>query len=187
MNYFARPDQHGRSYTAGLKPQAAYRFVGGALVLFGIAGAMSFALSRTVPWFTILIASALVFHFWPALRPRRPVLTLDAEGLRLDGLGFVLWEAVQDVRVRTARAYGRDLHVMEIVLGAPLSIAVTRPDAAPRWRRFQTRPWSVYAGKVILLDVTNLEDSPREVCDAFAFFLGRPVRGGNGGPRGLVV
>jgi hypothetical protein len=174
------PGRSGRRFVSRVNPRAAFRFLGAGMALFAMAAGLSMSVTRSVPWFTLLVAVLLVAHFWPVLRPARPALELDEEGLRLDGLGFILWEAVGRIGVRVGEADGRALSILEIDLQAPLAIAVVRPDAGPPWRRFQTRLWRAIGPQRLLVDITQLEDPAEDVRAAIAELSGRSVGGGRG-------
>lgn len=174
------PGRSGRRFSSRINPRAAFRFLGAGLALFALAAGMSVSITGQIPWLTLLVAVLLVAHFWPFVRPTRPALEVDEEGLRLDGLGFILWEAVDRTSLRAGRLDGQPLRVLEIALQAPLHIAVVRPDHGPPWRRLQAKLWRAVQDRYLLVDISHLEDPPQEICDAIAQLSGRPVQDGRG-------
>ncbi|WP_290807930.1 hypothetical protein, partial [Aquidulcibacter sp.] len=71
-----RPDLLGRAFISGFDSRPARAFVLAGIGLFSLAGFASLAFLRTIPIVPLLCMAALVFHFAPALWPRKSALDL---------------------------------------------------------------------------------------------------------------
>ena len=182
-----RPDLLGRAFISSFDSRPARAFVLAGVGLFGIAGFASLALIRTIPIVPLICMAALVFHFAPALWPRKSAIDLKIDGFRLDGLGLIPWEAIGTVNYHERRinqdAKARLVALLEIELVASFDLAIVRPDAGPFWRRLQARNWRKVGDNHLTILLSGLTDSPRDIRQAFEVFLGYPITG----PRGLVA
>ncbi len=182
-----RPELLGRVFISDFDSRPARAFVLAGIGLFGLAGFASLAFLKTIPLVPLLCMAALVFHFAPALWPRKSAIDLRNEGFRLDGLGLIPWEAIGKVsyneRQITQNAKIRIVALLEIELVATFDLAIVRPDAGPPWRRFQARNWRKVGDNRLTILLSGLTDGPRDIRNAFEVFLGSPITG----PRGLVV
>lgn len=172
----------GHVFTARFDPRPARRFVGMGVGLFALAALLSLSFVRSFPVSPVLFAAALVFHFWPALNPTAPAVRFDRRGFWLDGLGLVLWEAVERAAWRVRAGPRGEIALMQIDLACPLSLAVVEPATGGVWRKLQTRNWRKVGHTRLVVLFSGLEDSPADVRAAFESFLGHPT-----GPRGLIA
>lgn len=182
-----RPELLGRVFISDFDSRPARAFVLAGIGLFGLAGFASLALLRTVPLVPLLCMAALVFHFAPALWPRKSAVNLTADGFRLDGLGLIPWEAIGTVtyheRQINPNPNARVIALLEIELIATFNLAIVRPDTNPPWRRLQARNWRKVGESHLTILLSGLTDGPRDIRQAFEVFLGSPITG----PRGLTA
>jgi hypothetical protein len=182
-----RPDLLGRVFITEFDSRPARAFVLAGIGLFGLVGLVSLTFLRTIPLVPLLCIAALVFHFAPALWPRKSAIDLRNEGFRLDGLGLIPWEAIGKVsyneRQINQNAKTRVVALLEIELIATFDLAIVRPDAGSPWQRLQARNWRKVGNNHLTILLSGLTDRPREIRQAFEVFLGSPIIG----PRGLVV
>lgn len=159
-----------QAFATGYERQA-----GEALVFGGVGVALIGVLAAVVrgdPGLLVISAAGLMstWYFYPLVERGRPVLGGNDEGLFIDGIGFIAWDAVAGLKrldraVRSIRTV-----TLTIELNRPLAEAIVRPASAPIWRQFMTRIWKERANAVEL-QLHTLRMSPDQIIGRLSAFL----------------
>jgi hypothetical protein len=166
-----------RVFASRMRPDKARRFVLFALLLFTLIGLSSYSVTGFVPVMPFVFGAGTVFHFWPALSGGRPALSLSAGGLTVDGLGTLVWEGVSGARIRHISRGPVKLQLLEIDTVVPIVSLLTPESRAKGVRRLQTRISRITGPRQMIVDLTNLEDTSKDILVALEYFLQRRVRG----------
>ncbi len=150
--------------------------------LFALAGGL--VSGQPVPLILAALMLGSAFYFFPMIRTERAQLRVEARGLYLDGMGWLPWTSIRDVRmydksVRTIRNTQ-----LELQLIGPVKDFVM-PDANQgALRAFMTRIWSVKPGadsgnaEMVLVRLEPLRAKPEEILASMQRFL--PQAGATG-------
>lgn len=125
---------------------------------------------------SILLLGA-AFHFFPMVQLDRAQMRIEPRGLYLDGMGWLPWTAIRDVRMynRSVRTI-RNAH-LELKLAGSVEDVVTSEDKQDALRDLMTKVWSVsrapdgtQAG-LVTIKLEPLQKSPEEILAAIRRYL----------------
>ena len=135
----------------------------GFFFLVGVVGA--------APIMAIPSAIALVFVMrnWPMMQSGRVALRLDAEGLSVDGLGFIHWDEVQRWIAGDVSVGGEGVPALEVAFRRPLPDILDRRGAG-RLQPWQMRPFVIRMNGRLRLNLSRFTDAPDAIRNAFEVF-----------------
>ncbi len=131
------------SLATGYERQSGEMMVYGG-TFFGMLLLLAAVMSATPGLYAVAFAMlGCAFYFYPMVKPERPQLAIEPKGLYLDGLGWLPWTAIRDVRmfdqaVRTIRNSQLDL-----TLAGKANELVLPGGDRDMLREFMTRIWSI--------------------------------------------
>ncbi|NRG19710.1 hypothetical protein HPQ64_18625 [Rhizobiales bacterium] len=171
---FSRRDP--RPFAVGYRRGAGEPLVYGAVVVAGIFVAA--AMIQHEPLLLLGIGPALwcAYRYYPMIEARMPRLGANADGLFVDGIGFLDWSAIDGIELYETSVRNIHLSSLRITLNRPFGEAVSRPQALAPWRRFMTRSWSLRHGEAadgLEVELHPLAANPHEVRDRIMDYLPR--------------
>ncbi|WP_425062355.1 hypothetical protein [Pyruvatibacter mobilis] len=138
-------------------------------LFFLLGGVMS-----SVPGLYLLaiVMLAAAFYFFPMVRTEKAQLKVEPKGLYLDGMGWLPWTGIRNVRIydRSVRTI-RNAH-LELTLAAPIEEIVISEDKEDPLRDLMTKVWSPKRGEdgraatVVVVKLEPLRASPEEILAA---------------------
>ena len=123
----------------------------------------------------LLLGSA--FYFFPMVRLDKAQMRVEPRGLYLDGMGWLPWTAIRDVRMydRSVRTI-RNAH-LELRLAGSVEDVLVAEDKQDPLRDLMTKVWSVsrapdgtHAG-LVTVKLEPLQKSPEEILAAIRRYL----------------
>ena len=147
---------------------------------FGLFFLLGGVMSGT--WGLFALSAAMLgaaFYFYPMIRTERAQLRVESKGFFLDGLGWLPWTAIREVRMydRSVRTI-RNAH-LELTLTAPaddMLMDADRPDAV---RVMMAKTWSLKKGpdgspnSKVVVRLEPLKATPEEILAAIRRYLPR--------------
>ena len=165
------------SLASGYQSQSGEMMVYGG-TFFGLFLLLGAVMSGAVALYALsLLMLAGAFHFFPMVRTDRVQLRVAPRGLYLDGLGWLPWTAIRDVRMydRAVRTI-RNTH-LELKLAAGIAEVVVAEDRQEPLRDLMTRIWSVSRARdgteaaLVTVKLEPLTASPEEILAAIRRYL----------------
>jgi hypothetical protein len=172
MNAYVRPPSIKRVFVSHYRPDRI-RLGLGVLWVLSLAMAFGAAMSGGVPVVWFVVAGAASYYVWPLLH-REQALKLGADGVTVDGVGRAPWEAVSRIRSREIVVDGRRITQLALTLGAPAEMAIVGDRPKPH-RKLQMQIARVVDDQAIIINLSDLDDSPEDVIRAAEYFLGQRV------------
>ncbi|WP_417692674.1 hypothetical protein [Roseibium sp.] len=154
-------------FAIGYKPS-----IGDGFVYGGILFAVGFLVLGFFGKAQILASLALIpifFAYWhyPMIDRGQPQLAANKDGLFLERLGFLKWDAISGLNLKESSVRSIELRTLEISLNAPLPDALAKPQVFPVWKAMMARNWKVGKAEdelpVIRVNLLPLTGNPEEI------------------------
>lgn len=145
---------------------------------FGLFFLLGATMSGEVTLFVLAILMlGAAFYFFPMIRGERAQLRVEARGLYLDGMGWLPWTGIRDVRMfdRAVRTI-RNAH-LELTLAGPIEDIVRQEDKQDPLRDMMTKIWTLRrhadasGGHHVLVRLEPLKATPEEILAAIRRYL----------------
>lgn len=129
-----------------------------------------------------LIPIFIAYWFYPMIDRGQPQLGANKDGLFLERLGFLKWDAISAFELKKTSVRTIEVTKLSMKLNRPLEEAIAKPQVFPFWKAFMSRCWKVVkpakdaqadAPVEILVDLHPLEADPEEIFTRLRRF--RPV------------
>jgi len=129
----------------------------GALAIFGIPRAPLLSLLG------VLAAAGVALYHWPYVARDRRALVVSPEGITLDRLGLLPWNAISDAVI--VERYVRAIRNAElrISLRRPLETAVEDAPSVGFVRRYMYRCWKTLGPQEIAVRLSTLDKKPETI------------------------
>lgn len=170
------PRRDPRPFAVGYRRGAGEPLVYGAVVVAGIFVAAAMIQHDPLLLLGILPALWCAYRYYPMIEARMPRLGANADGLFVDGIGFLDWSSIGSVDLFETSVRNMHLSSLRIVFNRPLEEAVSRHQARAPWRQLMTRSWSLHHGETadgLEVELHSLAANPREVHDRILDYLPR--------------
>lgn len=145
---------------------------------FGLFFLLGGVMSGTLALFALAAAMlGAAFYFYPMIRTEKAQLRVEAKGFFLDGLGWLPWTGIRDVRMydRSVRTI-RNAH-LELTLGAPADEILLADDKPDTLRTFMAKTWTLKRGSggaansVVVIRLEPLRATPEEILASMRRYL----------------
>lgn len=149
----------------------AMLFAFGFLVLGLFGGAKVLTSLSLIPIF-------VAYWYYPMVDRGQPQLGANKDGLFLERLGFLSWDAISSLDLKATAVRTIDIKVLKITLNRPLEEAIAKPQVFPVWKAVMTRNWKVRKASgdgspIVEVNLHTLNGEPDEILTRLRQF--RPV------------
>ncbi|MXN66025.1 hypothetical protein GR183_14015 [Stappia sp. GBMRC 2046] len=170
------PRRDPRPFAVGYRRGAGEPLVYGAVVVAGIFVAAAMIQHEPLILLGILPALWCAYRYYPMIEAKMPRLGANADGLFVDGIGFLDWSSIGSVDLFETSVRNMHLSSLRIVLNRPFEDAISRPQTRAPWRQLMTRSWSLHPGDTVdglEVELHSLAANPHEVHDRIMDYLPR--------------
>ncbi|MBA5776328.1 hypothetical protein H2509_04220 [Stappia sp. F7233] len=179
----ARDDQEVAGGLAGRTPRPfaiGYRKGAGEALVYGalVAGLLCVVAAvlhgSGLILLGVLPAGFCAYRFYPMVETRTPQLGANAEGLFVEGIGFIYWQSIAQVDLFQTSVRNIRLAALRVTLNGSLEDSLAKRLERPSVRMLMTRSWKVRrwpGGDGLEVELHPLDGDPHEILERVRDFL----------------